>query len=248
MKPLRLAVVGDPVAHSASPNIFARLFAARGIDGTYEAIRIVAGDGAARFAALRDAGYDGLNVTTPLKDEAFAASEAHDAVARASRAVNVLAFGESIRGFNTDGVGAVAALRAAGMTNVIGKRTLVLGAGPTARAAVVALAIDGSHVAVWNRTEQKIVEMAASFGVARFDRALRYDAVFSTLPPAVGPHDLDPNVVSALGRAMVVVDANYGERATLAHTFDRPDAHDGRAMLEASAQAAFELFTTAMRS
>jgi shikimate 5-dehydrogenase len=46
--------------------------------------------------------------------------------------------------------------------------------------------------------------------------------------------------------APLVIDANYGERATLAARLERDDVHDGRAMLRASARASFEIFMSAL--
>jgi shikimate dehydrogenase len=137
---LKLAVIGDPVAHSRSPEYQRGFLAEAGLSGTYEAIRVAAGTGAARIEALRAAGYLGLNVTTPLKEEAFARADVRDPIATASGAVNTLVLGTRIDGYNTDGAGALGALADAGLSDPAGRRILVLGAGPTARAVAFALA------------------------------------------------------------------------------------------------------------
>ncbi|MGH7728126.1 MAG: shikimate dehydrogenase, partial [Vulcanimicrobiaceae bacterium] len=126
---LRLALIGDPVAHSRSPALFAEFFASERIEGSYAALRVPAGEGAAAIARLRAEGYDGLNVTTPLKEEAFASAALRDSSALAARAANVLVLGEQIAAHNSDGIGALGALAAAGLVDLIGKHVLVLGAG-----------------------------------------------------------------------------------------------------------------------
>ena len=72
---MKLALIGDPVGHSESPKLHAEFFAEAGMLGTYQAIRVPRGECAAAIERLRDEGYRGLNVTTPLKEEAFAACE-----------------------------------------------------------------------------------------------------------------------------------------------------------------------------
>ncbi len=242
---LRFAVIGDPVAHSLSPEYFRGFFAEDGISGTYEAIRVTAGTGAERIEDLRAAGYLGLNVTTPLKEEAFARADFRDPFATASGAVNTLLLGTRIEGYNTDGAGALGALADAGMTDPAGKSVLILGAGPTARAVAFALARANAEVSLWNRTAAAAEGLARATGAKRWSTLARLDAVFSTLPPdaelgAVG-------LAAALLDAPLVIDANYGERATLGLRLGRDDVHDGRAMLRASARASFGIFTTAHR-
>lgn len=238
---LKLAVIGDPVAHSASPELQRGFLIATGIAGTYDAIRIVAGDGARGIGTLRDAGYTGLNVTTPLKEEAYAYVDERDATARAAAAVNTIVFsGPRALGYNTDGIGAVGALHDAGLDRLRGTRVLVLGAGPTARAAVLALVAGGADTLVWNRTREKAERVTRSFGAAMWDESVdRVDAVFATLSPGVTIGDRA--LFETIAKARIVVDANYADRSTLGAMIGR-DVTTGSAMLRASARASFELF------
>ncbi len=237
---IRLAVIGDPVAHSRSPELHRGFLAEACYQGTYEAIRVAAGDGARAIDELRAAGFTGLNVTTPLKEEAFAASETRDASAAAAGAVNTLVLGDTVAGYNTDGAGAIGALAAAGMPDVAGRAILILGAGPTARATVAALVEAKARPLVWNRTEARAARLAADFACARWTPDASLDAAFSTLLP---DSDLrDDGLLAALRAVPTLIDANYGDRATLAAALGR-HVHDGRAMLEASARASFRLFT-----
>lgn len=248
---LKLAVIGDPIEHSASPALHRAFLDSAGLVGTYEAIRVAAHDGARAIDALRVAGYTGLNVTTPLKEEAFARADVHDPIALATGAVNTLVIGSTIRGFNTDGIGTLGALAAAGLAETTDRHVLVLGAGPTARAAVAALVRAGAIVTIWNRTRAKADAIVRDFD-ARAWTSMRggdrvYDAVFSTLSPGVAI--VDSTLATALRRTPIVVDANYGARATLGNVLGRTDVTDGAAMLAASARAAFEYFCeTRLRS
>ena len=60
----RFAVVGHPIAHSRSPEIFAALSAASGIPLRYERLELSSAEFGAAFAHAR-ATYDGWNVTAP---------------------------------------------------------------------------------------------------------------------------------------------------------------------------------------
>jgi hypothetical protein len=161
---LKLAVIGDPVAHSASPDLHRGFLAEANIEGTYEAIRVALGTGAATIDALRARGYTGLNVTTPLKEEAFARADERDPAALAAGSVNTLILGKRIAGYNTDGLGAIGALHERGLVDIIGKRILVLGAGPTARSCVASFTARGARATIWNRTAAKAAEIAHVLG------------------------------------------------------------------------------------
>jgi shikimate dehydrogenase len=236
---LKLAVIGDPVEHSASPRLQRGLLDAAGISGTYEAIQVAAGHGARAIDELRAQGYVGLNVTTPLKAEAYARAEWHDATALATGSVNTLVLGERIEGYNTDGIGVLGALADAGLRDVAGARILVLGAGPTARTAVATLVAADAAVFVWNRTPERGAALVREFDAHSFAAGLRYDGVLSTIAP--GAKLTERALLDAVGRAPILVDANYAARATLARSLGRSGV-DGLAMLEHSARASFELW------
>ena len=213
-----------------------------GREGTYEAIRVRAGEGAREIARLHALGYSGLNVTTPLKEEAFAAAARCDPSARAARAVNTILFsGPEVLGANTDGIGAREAIDAlAGNA----RRILLLGASATARAAAVALGGGGRELFVWNRTAERAAQFARALGVREWRSGeAAVDVVLSTLLPEA---TLDEDVTRAIRSTRVVIDANYGERATLGQRLGRFDVHDGSAMLQASARASFRLFIGAL--
>lgn len=244
---LKLAVIGDPVEHSASPELHRGFLDAAGIAGTYEAIRVPLGDGVRAIEELRAAGYTGLNVTTPLKEEAFARADVRDPIARVTGAVNTLLLGPTIRGYNTDGIGTLGALASAGLIHTAGRHVLVLGAGPTARAAVAALVDAGAIVTIWNRTKAKadaiVHDLAARAWTSEQGDVNAYDAVFSTLSPGVAIGDT--TLARVLRQTPIIVDANYAARATLGKAIGRDDVADGAAMLAASARAAFDYFRAA---
>ncbi|MBN2170154.1 MAG: shikimate dehydrogenase [Candidatus Krumholzibacteriota bacterium] len=158
--PWRLALLGDPVAHSLSPRMQAAALAAAGLDGTYEALPTTAAALSERLETLLRAGYRGLNLTAPLKEAAWRLLGAGGPVAAASAdaaalgAVNTLvpaADGAAWTAHDTDLAGFSEAARAA-CGSLAGRRVALIGAGGAARAAALALAREGvAHLAIWNR-------------------------------------------------------------------------------------------------
>ncbi len=105
-KPARLAVLGWPVAHSASPQMHQPALDAHDIDARYIRLEVGPGRVAEAFERMRALGFIGCNVTVPHKLEAMAQCTVVDAGAQALGAVNTVSFeGAAIRGYNTDGPG-----------------------------------------------------------------------------------------------------------------------------------------------
>ncbi len=171
----RYAVVGNPVAHSRSPEIH-RLFArATAQEFTYEKFEAPL-DGFEEFAlGLRDSGYLGLNVTVPFKLDAGKLADTLSARARLAGAVNTLKFdGDDILGDNTDGIGFVRDIRERLEFKIAGAAILVLGAGGGVRGLVASLLEERPKwIAVANRTHGRAQELADEFGV----EAIRFDEV-----------------------------------------------------------------------
>lgn len=163
--PDRYAVIGNPVAHSKSPEIHARFAAQTGQHLIYE--RLLAPlDGFA--ATVRDfiaQGGKGLNVTVPFKLGAFEIATTQTERAQQAGAVNTLRFdGETILGDNTDGVGLVNDIVANAGTPLKRKRILLLGAGGAVRGVIQPLLDQGpAELVIANRTFGKAVELAKLF-------------------------------------------------------------------------------------
>lgn len=162
--PLRLAVLGDPVAHSASPPMHNAALEKCGIAARYTRLHIRPEELARAFRLLPDAGFIGVNCTIPHKAAAASLVDRVDDHARRIGAVNTIVVeGEQLVGFNTDGPGLVRALRAEFSVDLRDLRVMILGAGGGAgRAIAMQCAMERcERLALANRTAEKARRLAA---------------------------------------------------------------------------------------
>lgn len=235
---MKLALVGDPVEHSLSPGLHQAFLEEAAIDGSYVTIRVPRGEGAAAIRRLREEGYTGCNVTYPLKEEVLAPCDVLTEEARRAEAVNTIFLGRQVVGTNTDGIGARNAIEALLDEPVSLKRVGVLGYGAAARAILAELHDNDVYTFLWGRDEKRVRESCRRFESRCWPEENPPEIVISTLPPnAHLPEDL----VTALQRPDLIMDANYGARATLARRLGR-DVVPGDAMLEAQARASFDFW------
>lgn len=172
---MKFALIGHPVAGSLSPRLIAAAYDGR---HSYDLLD---------FEQFEDAwqafvrGYDGINVTAPFKQHAFAKVDVLAPRAQATGAVNlVVPCEKGYMGYNTDVDGVVAALKGLPLSEA-----LVVGSGGAARAAVHAAQLLGCRVTVTGRSLEKASALgcpAVSFAEAA---ALRPDVIIYTLPGRV---------------------------------------------------------------
>jgi len=161
----RYAVIGNPIAHSRSPQIHAAFARQTGQDLVYDRILGSRDDFAGDVRRFVAEGGRGLNVTVPFKEAAFALADERSERAQAAGAVNTLIVldGPRLRGDNTDGVGIVRDLCCNHRFMLEGARLLLLGAGGASRGVLRPLLAERpASVVIGNRTAAKAVELAAS--------------------------------------------------------------------------------------
>ena len=134
----RYAVIGNPIAHSKSPQIHTAFAAQSDQQMHYEALLAPLDGFAATVAEFRRVGGRGMNVTVPFKLAAHELADRLSSRAEAAGAVNTFRFGadSSILGDNTDGAGLVRDITHNLSCPLAGKRVLLLGAGGAARGAI----------------------------------------------------------------------------------------------------------------
>lgn len=169
------AVVGNPIAHSKSPEIHQRFAEQTKQRIRYERVEAPLDGFDDKALALRDAGYRGLNVTVPFKLDAAKLATELMPRARLAGAVNTLKFdGDTIIGDNTDGIGFVRDCTVRLGFALADRSVLVLGAGGAVRGLLGSL-LDASPrwLAVANRSHQRAEELAEEFGV----EAIHFDEI-----------------------------------------------------------------------
>ena len=159
-------VVGNPIAHSRSPEIHNRAYAALGLDAVY--VPFLADDPVAFLKAAEALGVRGLSVTVPFKERVLRLARSAEEEAEATGAANTLLAVAGIwRAANTDVAGFLTPLeREAPALLQPGTGAVVLGAGGAARAVVHALVRRGLRVLVLNRTPARARVLARRFGCA----------------------------------------------------------------------------------
>jgi shikimate dehydrogenase len=178
----RYAVIGNPIAHSKSPQIHAMFAKQTEQDISYEAIvaPLKGGGFKAKVLQLRDEGFKGCNVTVPFKFEVSnivsdISREALDAVDAGHKAdaVNTIIFRDGkIIGHNTDGIGLVRDITHNLHFRITEKRVLLMGAGGAAYGVLHPLLDEHpSELVIANRTLDKAVQ---------FKKVIEGTAQFST--------------------------------------------------------------------
>jgi shikimate dehydrogenase len=225
-------VCGLPIAHSLSPVLHRAAYRALGLDWSYETRECGAAGLPELLARARaDPAWAGFSLTMPLKTPVLALLDEVEDLAAAVGAVNTVvpAAGAQgggpdsparLAGFNTDVAGMAAALQEAGVRAA--GRTLILGGGGTAQAALAALARIGQPrpvVAVRNPARAgALSEAAGRLGVApevvrwpALEVLLRAELVISTVP-AGAADDLAHEVARGAGAGPAARVARPGPR------------------------------------
>ena len=171
----KYGVVGNPIAHSRSPEIHQRFALQSNQRLSYERIEAPLDGFEDKALTLREAGYGGLNVTLPFKIDAAKLADDLTPRARLAGAVNTLKFdGDAILGDNTDGVGFVRDLRERLQFSLSNCTVLILGAGGVVRGLIGSLLDESPRwMAVANRSHKRAEELAEEFGV----EAIHFDEI-----------------------------------------------------------------------
>lgn len=254
---MRYVVIGNPIAHSKSPQIHTAFAAQFGLAPfSYERLLAPLEDFDGTVRSFVAAGGGGCNVTVPFKEAAYELASELTERAAAAGAVNTLVVRKdgSLLGDNTDGAGLVAdLLRHRSLT---GLRILVLGAGGAARGVLLPLATEQpASITLANRTASKALLLVDALSAKTSvplqacgfaEIAGSFDVVINATSASLGGEriPLPPNVFAANALAY---DMMYGKGETpfLAQAREAgvPLRVDGLGMLVGQAAEAFRLWT-----
>ena len=160
--PLQLAVLGDPVAHSASPPMHTAALEACGLAHQYGRLHVKPEELQEALVLMKRNGFTGANLTIPHKTTVVPFLNHVDPHAAIMGAVNTIVFKDNgIEGFNTDGKGLVRAIQEDFGTSLGDLRVLILGAGGGAgRAVALQCSLEGCpEITLVNRTVAKVTDL-----------------------------------------------------------------------------------------
>ena len=227
-----VALLGDPVAHSISPQIHNHAFRAYGLPLAYVPLNVHASKLNHAVSAIRWCGFAGANVTIPHKRSVAAYCDRVSEISRRIGAVNTLYFdGDRLRGTTTDPEGFFKALMSMGH-DCRGDRCVILGNGGTARTLAYALALRQlpSSLTLVGRREERVRPLAEEIS-AHTDPAVDWtlfdsDSLGTIMKEctlcvnctSVGMHphaDRSPLAPEYFHDGMTVLDAVYNPAETL---------------------------------
>ncbi|GGY49663.1 shikimate dehydrogenase (NADP(+)) [Bacterioplanes sanyensis] len=249
------AVMGNPIAHSKSPQIHAA-FAEQTGEGLIYTAMLVPEDGfddAVKQFFRREG--KGLNITVPFKENAFRYADVHTERAQRAQAVNTLVMQDDgqILADNTDGVGLLTDMTRNHGLELSGKRMLVLGAGGAVRGVLQPLLEQQpSELVIANRTVAKAQALAADFadlgpvrGCGFADVAGEFDVIINGTSASLSG-DVPPLSDDIVAGHSVCYDMMYAADATVfnqwAMTQGATIVLDGLGMLVEQAAEAFTLW------
>ena len=267
--PIRLGVLGDPVAHSFSPRMQNAALHACKIKIQYGSFQIARGELTEALQLLREFDFAGVNLTIPHKVSALACLDEVDENARSAGAVNTIKIENGkLRGFNTDGRGFSRAIREEFSVDLRDLRVLVLGAGGAARAIALQCAEENcERLVIANRTVEKAKELADDFrdffadprvlgpvprlqAIPWDEAALRFqignvDLVVNATPLGLSPGDPAPIPGRLLAPHLMIYDTIYssGQTAFMSGAIQAgARAANGLSMLLHQGALAFEIW------
>ena len=157
-----VGIIGDPIKHSRSPQIHNAAITALGLDYVYVPFHVQPDDLGAAIEGFKATNVVGINVTIPHKQNVILYLDEISREATLIGAVNTLIFKDGgIIGENTDAPGFLQAMQEEGLDVPQGGSAVIIGAGGSARAVVVALALAGIRtICIANRTVSRAIALA----------------------------------------------------------------------------------------
>ena len=260
----QFGLIGHPIARSLSPGLFKAAY-----DGKYPYDLIQGEDFETSYQTFLDS-YDGVNVTAPFKELAYAKADIISDECRLARATNLLVkTPEGIKAYNSDLLGVRLWLQEAVADSMAGApameenqfTVLISGCGGAGRAAAAAAVSLGMKVVLMNRNPEraeKLAEELIAMGYAAEVRPIgdfcecfrEADAVIYNIPAAIEQISALTENDFAPGRPKFLLEANYKDpsfdeafisRMTAANPLARHTG--GRIWLLYQALTGYEIFT-----
>lgn len=182
----RGAIIGNPVEHSLSPNVFDMFAKEAGVKLTYE--KILARD-TADFNRIVTGFFNNggtvLTITSPFKSDAFKIAENATVRANFCGAANFLRLNTAgqIIADTTDGIGLLRDIEKNNDFKLAGKNVLIIGSGFVLDSILLDLIIANPlSIDVMARNTNRVEFLKNKFGVGVFSVNKKYDFILNTVP------------------------------------------------------------------
>src|SRR5207245_2118150 len=265
----RVGVLGDPVAHSLSPQMQNAALRSCKIDMQYARFQISPDELQSALDLISELNFVGVNLTTPHKIVASKLMEEVDDNARRVGAVNTIKVDNAkLRGYNTDGKGFARAIRHEFAVDLRDLRVMILGGGGAARAIALQCARENcERLVITNRnlaTAQKLAEELREYfagprvlgpvprlqAIPWEEAAIRFqiahlDLIVNATPLGLNRSDPSPIPARLLAPHLMIYDTVYREGRTpfvSAAIEAGARAANGLAMLLYQGALAFEIW------
>lgn len=230
----KFGLIGYPLSHSMSKVIQEAAFKSIGAEGTYDILETEQEDLVDRLKHLRANGYQGFNVTIPLKVPVTLFLSTFDNLANVTGSVNTIKIqpDSTLVGYNTDVYGFVEAMSKEIQNEIKGTEIAILGSGGAARAVAVGLSVlkvkkinffvrnivNASEVVEMQRRNFPEVEMNC-YQLNGLNDLSKYKMVVNTTPigmrsKAMGLSPIDERVIKTLNDDAIVYDLVYNPLKT----------------------------------
>ncbi|MFE4132865.1 shikimate dehydrogenase [Peribacillus sp. YIM B13482] len=255
-------VMGDPIAHSMSPDIHNDAFEKENIEAVYHHFHVTKEGLNDAVKGMKALGIEGFNITIPHKTSIIPFLDEVDELTLAIGAVNtVVNKNGRFIGYNTDGKGFFKSLCDEISGDIKAKKTLVIGAGGAARAIYFTLVKEGvKQVDIANRTKERAAQLVSDCPYDKVSKALsiieaeeslsQYDLIIQTTSSGMSPElDHSPLKVDQLKTGAIVSDIIYNPLQTkllLEAREKGAETQNGLGMFINQAALAFEIWTGVM--
>jgi len=257
----RLAVIGHPISHSASPRMQSAMIRSIGLPFTYESVD-VSEQYLERFLSdMKLGSFKGINVTIPHKESVIPYLDSVDSLAKKIGAVNtIINRNGALHGYNTDGAGFLLSLEQESNYSVFEKHVVIIGAGGSAKSIAMSCASKScASLTILNRTLKRAEGLKqtldSSFDIPIYASNLEdvsflanADVIINTTSVGMTPHEEESPLsdFSWCKSDQFVCDIIYNPEMTLflkkATTYGCR-VQNGSGMLAGQGALAFKLFT-----
>ena len=157
----QLAIIGNPVSHSFSPQMHNYISEKMGLNYVYTALKVEENGFDAAIEGIRNMGFAGVNITAPYKIRAYEKMDVLSERAKRFGSVNTCVNKNGVlHGYNTDAEGFYRSLIREGI-EVKDRDVLFVGAGGVTRPVMMYFAeIGAKSISIVNRTEAKAQKLA----------------------------------------------------------------------------------------